>query len=105
MPVPATTGAAMPKRRRSSASSRRRTAQHGVDVDEIVGDGRRHHILRHVARGAEEAARRYRGEELAVTIHEMGNTHHRGLRFTGAGARVARQAFVAVDVDLITLDG
>ena len=89
---------------RSSPSSGSGAAQHGVDVDEVVVDRRLHHVLRHVAFGAEEAARRHRGEELAVAIHEMGDADHRRLRFSGAGAGMTGQAFVAVDVDLIALD-
>ena len=54
--------------------------------------------------GAEEAARRDRGEELAVAIHEMRDRDHRRLRLAGARARMAGQAFVAVDVDLIAVD-
>ena len=33
-----------------------------------------------------------------------GDAHHRRLRFTGAGAGVAGQAFIAVNVDLVAVD-
>src|SRR3954467_9383979 len=80
----------------SLAATRGSAAEHGVDIDEIIGYGRGHHVLRNVALGAEETARRHRGEELAVAVHEVGNTDHRRLRLAGAGTRVTRQAFIAV---------
>ena len=75
-----------------------------VDIDEIIGDRRLRVGLRDVAFGAEEAARRDGGEELAVAIHEMGDRNHRRLAFAGSRARMAGQAFVAIEINLVTLD-
>src|SRR6476646_6311409 len=102
--APAMTGAAhLDRPPCSSAATRVGAAEHGVDIDEIIGYRRGHDVLRNVALGAEEAARRHRGEELAVAVHEVGDADHRRLRFAGAGACVARQAFVAVDIYLVAV--
>src|SRR5258708_35381183 len=95
------TGAVLPGRPRSSPSSRRGTAQHGVDIDEIIRYRRGHDVLRNVAFGTEETARRHRSEELAIAVHKGRDANHRGLGLTGDAARVARQTLVARDVDLV----
>src|SRR5262245_25980059 len=91
--------------RRSSWHAPRRLArQHGVDIDERIFDRNLCVMLRNMALGAEETAWRYSGEKLAVAVHEMRDADHRGLRFPGARSGVARQAFVASDIDLISFD-
>ena len=88
----------------SSLATRCRAAQDRVDVDEIVADRRIGHALRHVALGAEESPRRDRGEELTVTVHEMRDRDHWRLRFAGSGSRMAGQALVAPQIDLVAID-
>ena len=82
-----------------------RAAQQRVDVDEIVGDRRRHHVS--AARGTavqkkrrgDTEARNWPSRSMKWVIETIG-----ACDFAGARARVAGQAFVAVDVDLIAVD-
>ena len=60
--------------------------------------------LRHVAGGAEIAARRHVGEHLAVAVHEVRDADHRRAGALDELARVAGQAAVGVERDLIAVD-
>src|SRR3954454_3153932 len=81
-----------------------RAAQECIDIDEVVLDRRFHLMLRHMALRAEEAPRRDGSEELPLAIHEVRDREHRRLALAGSGAGMTREAFVAVEIDLIALD-
>src|SRR4051812_28857801 len=61
-------------------------------------------MLRHMALRAEEASRGDGSEELPLAIHEMCDRKHRRLALACSGAGMTREAFVAVEIDLIALD-
>src|SRR6516165_173619 len=92
-------------RGRSSTRPRRIAAEEGIDIDKVVADRWLRCILRYMAFRAEISTRRNGGEELAITIHEMSDRDHGRLRLGRAGASVAGQAFVAAQIDLVTVDG
>ena len=82
-----------------------RAAQQRVDVDEVVGDRRLHRrsagrgIRVQKKRRGETEARNWPSRSMKWVMRD-----HRRLRFAGARARMAGQAFVAVDVDLVAVD-
>lgn len=53
---------------------------------------------------AEIASWRYRGEDLAVSVHEMSDREHRCAGFAGSNSGMARQAFIAVEIDPVAFD-
>src|SRR5215475_9870371 len=89
----------------SSRSSRTVPIQHRVDVDEFILNRNPHIVLRDVTLGTEISAGRNRSQELPFAIGEVRDADHRRLGFANAGSRVARQTFVCVNTDLISLGG
>jgi hypothetical protein len=57
-----------------------------------------------MARSAEVSARRDIGENLSITIHEVGNADHRCARTFGELAPVTVEAAVGLEGELIIID-
>ena len=63
-----------------------------------------HLLLGDVTLGAEVAARGDGGAELALAVHEVGDRNHRRAGFLDAGAGVAAEAAVGVQIDDVAGD-